>query len=411
MPTTAAAVLQNPPASPLLQNQKSFRIESIDLLRGLVMIVMALDHTRDFFHAPAFTEDPLNLQTTTPFLFFTRWITHFCAPVFVFLAGTSAWFQGGRKSKKELSGFLIKRGLWLILAEITLVNLSFSFDIGFSVIGLQTIWAIGISMVLLGLIIWLPFQLIALTGLLIVFGHNSLDFYEAGKRSVQLGLIYDLLHRPNFHDIPGNHDILILYPFLPWTGLMIAGYCFGKIFTTYEGVQRRKILTWLGFGVILFFIALRATNLYGDAQHWSVQKNPVFTVLSFIDTVKYPPSLLYMCMTIGPAILFLAWAGKTKTAVSKFITVYGKVPFFYYVLHFYLIHLLSATAFFLRGHSFKEGLVMAPNSISKFLIPGEGYSLAIVYIVWAFVVAALYPLCRWFSRYKQTHKQWWLSYL
>jgi uncharacterized membrane protein len=176
MPTTAAAVLQNPPASPLLQNQKSFRIESIDLLRGLVMIVMALDHTRDFFHAPAFTEDPLNLQTTTPFLFFTRWITHFCAPVFVFLAGTSAWFQGGRKSKKELSGFLIKRGLWLILAEITLVNLSFSFDIGFSVIGLQTIWAIGISMALLGLIIWLPFKLIALIGLLIIFGHNPLIF-------------------------------------------------------------------------------------------------------------------------------------------------------------------------------------------------------------------------------------------
>jgi len=228
---------------------------------------------------------------------------------------------------------------------------------------------------------------------------------------MQLGLLYDLVHRPNFHDLPGSHDLLILYPFLPWTGLMIAGYCFGKIFTAYEGAKRKRVLIWLGFGIIAFFIILRATNKYGDAQHWSSQKNIPYTILSFINTVKYPPSLLYMCMTIGPAILFLAFVSNTKTWLAKVITVYGKVPFFYYVLHFYLIHLLSAAAFLARGHSFDEGLVTYPNSISKFLIPGEGYSLAIVYIVWLVVVAALYPLCKWFSNYKQTHKQWWLSYL
>ena len=411
MSAITAAAPPNIPVHSLTQGYKSFRIQSIDLLRGLVMIIMALDHTRDFFHAPAFVQDPLDLETTHPLLFFTRWITHFCAPVFVFLAGTSAFFQGARKTKKELSGFLIKRGLWLILVEITLVNFSFSFDIHFSIIGLQTIWSIGISMFLLGFVIWLPFKLIAALGLLIVLGHNALDFYEEGKRSMELGLLYDLVHRPNFHDVPGSHDLLILYPFLPWTGLMIAGYCFGKIFTTYEGTERKKILTWLGVGIIALFILLRATNKYGDAQHWSQQKTPLLTILSFIDTVKYPPSLLYMCMTIGPAILFLAFVNNTQTWLAKAITVYGKVPFFYYVLHFYLIHLLSAIAFLARGHSYEEGLVTHPNSLSKFLIPGEGYSLAIVYLVWLFVVIALYPLCKWFSNYKQTHKQWWLSYL
>lgn len=411
MPATLLSTAPPATASPLLQNHKAFRIQSIDLLRGLVMIIMALDHTRDFFHAPAFVQDPLDLQTTSPILFFTRWITHFCAPIFVFLAGTSAFFQGLRKSKKELSGFLMKRGLWLILVELTLVNFSFTFDVAFNLVALQTIWAIGISMFLLGLVIWLPFRLIAVLGLLIVLGHNSLDFYEAGKRSIQLGVFYDLLHRPNFHDLPGSHDLLVLYPFLPWTGLMIMGYCFGKIYTSYEGVQRRTVLTWLGFGIIAFFIILRATNLYGDANHWSVQKTPLYTVLSFIDTVKYPPSLLYMCMTIGPGILFLAWAGNTKTWLSKVITVYGKVPFFYYVLHFYLIHFLSAAAFLLRGHSYAEGLITQPNSFAKFLMPGEGYSLAVVYLIWLAVVVALYPLCRWFARYKQTHRQWWLSYL
>ncbi|MFN2458982.1 MAG: DUF1624 domain-containing protein, partial [Chitinophagaceae bacterium] len=197
--------------------QPSHRITSIDLLRGLVMIIMALDHTRDFFHAQAFTQDPLDLDTTTPVLFFTRWITHFCAPVFVFLAGTSAFLQGLRKSKKELSVFLIKRGLWLILIELTVINFAFTFDPTFSFFGLQTIWAIGISMVFLGLAIWLPFAAILALGLIIVFGHNALDFYERG-RAGGFGFLYDLIHRPNFYPLWGKHNLLILYPFLPWTG-------------------------------------------------------------------------------------------------------------------------------------------------------------------------------------------------
>jgi uncharacterized membrane protein len=397
--------------SPL--QKRSYRIESIDLLRGLVMIIMALDHTRDFFHQPAMIDDPLNFATTTPILFFTRWITHFCAPVFVFLAGTSAFFQNGRKTKSELTKFLITRGLWLVLIEVIVMSFAFSFDPTYKLVALQTIWAIGISMILLGLAIWMPFSAILTVGLIIVFGHNALDFYEEQfAANHTYNIFYSFLHRPGFYSLGQGHSLLILYPFLPWTGLMMLGYCFGKLFTKYEGAQRRRILTQLGLGIILFFLALRATNLYGDALHWSKQKNGVFTVLSFINTVKYPPSLLYMCMTIGPAILFVAWWANTKNAVTKFITVYGRVPFFYYILHFFLIHLLSMAAFFARGHSFADGIRAGQGGIAfNFLIPGEGYSLWVVYGVWIFVFVSLYPLCKWFSEYKQTHKQWWLSYL
>jgi uncharacterized membrane protein len=392
------------------QKRETYRINSIDLLRGLVMIIMALDHTRDFFHKEAWTQDPLSMETTTPLLFFTRWITHFCAPVFVFLAGTSGWFQGLRKSKKELSGFLIKRGLWLILIEITLVNFSFSFDIYFGNTALQTIWAIGISMVVLGLVIWLPFAAILGLGTLIVLGHNALDFYEANTRTFPIW--YSLLHKQNFFPLGNGHNLIVMYPFLSWSGLMMLGYCFGKLFTNYEGAERRKVLTWLGLGVIVFFIVLRGANVYGNPEKWNTQKNALFTFFSFIDTHKYPPSLLYMCMTIGPAILFLAWAGKAKNKLTEIITVYGRVPFFYYVLHFYLIHTVSAVLSFTRGHSFAEGIHPGSGGfLPNFIYENEGYSLLFVYVMWLLIVAALYPVCKWFSDYKKTHTQWWLSYL
>jgi uncharacterized membrane protein len=406
-------VLSTPVGIPILGTavkKATYRIDSIDLLRGLVMIIMALDHTRDFFHSAAWTDDPLNLATTTPALFFTRWITHFCAPVFVFLAGTSAWFQSLRKTKKELSLFLIKRGLWLILIEITLVNFSFSFDVHFGVIVLQTIWAIGISMVILGFAIWLPFAAVLSIGLLIVLGHNSLDFYEAKRQTFPEW--YSLLHKPGFYPLTDHHNLMVMYPLLSWAGLMMLGYCFGKLFTSYEGAQRRKVLTQLGIGIILFFVVLRATNLYGNPEHWTSQKNFLFTFLSFIDTHKYPPSLLYMCMTIGPAILFIAWAGNVKNRLTKFITVYGRVPFFYYILHFYLIHLLCMFFFLARGHSYAEGLTSTANSfLPDFIAPGEGYSLWFVYPMWLFIIVILYPVCKRFSEYKKTHTQWWLSYL
>ena len=411
MPEVLTATV--PPLKTVQPLKTSYRINSIDMLRGLVMIIMALDHCRDFFHKEAWTDDPTNLLTTTPFLFFTRWITHLCAPTFVFLTGASAWFQSLRKTKKELSAFLITRGLWLILIEITVVTFSFSFDPHFSIIGLQTIWSIGISMVILGLVIWLPFTAIFILGSIIVFGHNSLDYYERTLKA-DPAWWYHFLHLPGFFRLSATHTLAVLYPFLSWSGLMMLGYCFGNLFLRFEGMQRKKMIFWLSIGVLTVFVVLRLMNGYGDPDPWSKQKNSVFTFLSFMNVHKYPPSLLYMCATIGISLLFLAFAGKGTSALAKFITVYGRVPFFYYIIHFYLIHTICAILFLARGHSFAEGV--HPNSqafLPNFILPHEGYSLWVVYAVWIFVVLSLYPLCKWFSDYKLQHQKEkkWLSYL
>ncbi len=367
------------------------RIESIDLLRGLVMIIMALDHTRDFFHTGGMTSDPLDLNTTTPILYFTRWITHFCAPIFVFLSGVSAFLQSSRKSKKELSLFLIKRGLWLIVIELAIINLLFSFDIFYTFFGLQVIWAIGISMVILGLLIWLPFELVLAVGLIIVLGHNALDFYEKANPG-PYPILYNLLHHFGVHKLWGNHQLFILYPFLPWTGLMILGFCLGKLLQNPDEQYRKNFLTITGLTAIGLFILLRFINIYGDPVAWSAQKTPFYSFLSFINTHKYPPSLFYLCMTIGPALLFIAWWGNMKNSLTRIISVYGRVAFFYYILHFFFIHTFS--------------------SIALLLIPGKGFSLGIVYVAWIAIVALLYPLCKWYDKYKTNHKEkWWLSYL
>ena len=315
----------------LLQDKK--RISSVDLLRGAVMIIMALDHTREYFHIAA-TSNPLDLNTTTPILYFTRWITHICAPVFVFLSGTSAYLQSARKSKKELSIFLLTRGLWLILAEVTIVNLLFTFDLTFDVIALEVIWAIGISMVILGLVIWLPFNIILAIGLLIVLGHNALDFYERGQNP-PFSAGYNLIHRVGFHQLSDKRQLLILYPFLPWTGLMILGYCLGKVLRNNDPAYRKKFLMITGISTIALFIILRFINVYGDPFRWSSQANGFYTFLSFINASKYPPSLFFISMTIGPALLLMAWWDSIQNGFTRIVSVYGRVPFFYFLTHFF----------------------------------------------------------------------------
>lgn len=393
----------------LATNKK--RIESIDLLRGLVMIIMALDHTRDFFHIGAFSGDPLDITTTTPILYFTRWVTHLCAPTFVFLSGVSAWLQSQRKTTKELSRFLITRELWLIIIEISIITLGITADINFSFIILQTIWSIGISMIILGLVIWLPFKVILGIGLLIVFGHNSLDFAEDARKG-DVSLFWNFLHLPTAVPLGGGRTLGIFYPFLPWAGLMMLGYCCGKIFTTINPPRRNKILFWTGISLLLFFVALRAANIYGDPSRWSQQKNSLSTFLSFMNVTKYPPSLLYTAITISFAFIFMALVKNASGWLSKIISVYGRVPFFYYILHFYLLHIIAIILYLQRGHTMAEGMKGVQGLPFKFTLPGEGYSLGIVYLVWIAVVIALYPLCKWYDRYKINHKEkWWLSYL
>ena len=389
------------------------RIESIDILRGIAMVLMALDHVRDYFHIAANTDDPLNLLTTTPLLFFTRFITHYCAPIFVFLSGTSIYLQSLRKTKKELSTFLIKRGLWLIFAEVAIIALAWTFNPQYNLIPLQVIWAIGISMVLLGLLIHLPYTIILLLGLVIVFGHNLLDIPESAP-GFKAGFWWDLFHHGFFvpYQIAPGHYAMMVYPFVAWTGVMMLGYCTGIFFSSkFTGEQRKKILIRLGLGLILFFIVLRFSNVYGDPYGWTTQRNGFYTFLSFIKVNKYPPSLLYLCITLGPALVLLALLEKTKNRFTGWMIIYGRTAFFYYVIHLYLIHLVAAICFFARGHSFADGL-NAGQFPFLFIAPGEGYSLWIVYGVWLAIVIALYPLCKWYDTYKTAHKEkWWLSYL
>ena len=388
-------------------NQK--RVESVDLLRGLIMVIMALDHTRDYFHW-AFNAGPLNAATTTSALYFTRWITHFCAPTFVFLSGLSAWLQGQRKTKKELSKFLITRGLWLIIFDFTVMTFLLTADIHYTFFILSTLWALGMSMIVLGLVIWLPFRAILLIGLLIVLGHNLIDFAERNRNDFPLW--WNLLHRLGVKPLWDGHLLLTLYPFLSWAGLMLLGYCCGRLFTDFGQAERKKILLWLGISALLLFFVLRFINVYGDPSRWSRQVDTIRTIFTFMNVQKYPPSLLFLCATIGPGLIFLSLVKNTRTKLAQVFSVYGRVPFFYFVVHFFILHIASVLVYLSRGHSLAEGIAGAPGLLMKFAIPGEGFSLKVVYLVWITTVIIMYPLCKWYDRYKRNHKEkWWLSYL
>ena len=373
---------------------------------------MGLDHTRDFFHSAAYTDDPLNLETTSPLLFFTRWITHFCAPIFVFLSGTSIYLQSLRKTKSQLSAFLIKRGLWLIFAEVAIVTLGITFNPFYNFIILQVIWAIGISMVILGFLIRLPFNVILTLGLVIILGHNLLDIPQSAQ-GFKSNFLWDLFHRMGFYQLGENHFIQIMYPFVPWTGLMMVGYCTGIFYTNkFSAERRKKILAVIGFSLILFFVIVRFINVYGDPFTWSHQKNGLYTFLSFMKVHKYPPSLMYMCITIGPALLVLSLIENIQNGFTNYVRTYGRTAFFYYLIHFYLLHILCAIAFFARGHTMQDAINSAKKLPFMFLVPGEGFSLTVVYLIWAAVVIALYPLCKWYHKYKTSNKEkWWLSYV
>src|SRR6188768_58979 len=397
------------------------RIQSIDILRGLVMVIMALDHVRDFFYkadlgkAADAAMDPTNMQTTYPALFFTRWITHFCAPIFVFLAGASVYLMCQRKSKKEVSLFLIKRGFWLVFVEVVIVTFSWTFNPFFNVFILQVIWAIGVSMILLGLLVLLPYRVIFALGLLIVAGHNAMD-YPAVSSGFKGTILSDLLYFSNFsaYQLWQGHFFLIVYAFLPWTGVMLLGYCFGKLFQSgVDPVCRKKMLLGIGTGLILLFIILRSMNLYGDPVPWSTQpRGALYTFLSFLNLNKYPPSLLFLCMTIGPGILFLAFIEKVQNVFTKIMNVYGRVPMIYYILHFYLIHIICVIVFYAQGFGTKD--IIPTGGLPFFFKPnGLGFGLLGVYAIWLLVVVLLYPICKKYDRYKTAHakEKWWLGYI
>lgn len=386
---------------------EKWRISSIDILRGLVMIIMALDHVRDFFHISAMVEDPANPATTTPVLFFTRWITHYCAPIFVFLSGTSAFLSGQKKTKKELSSFLLKRGLFLMVLEIVVVNFIIVFDPLYRFIFFQVIWVIGLSMVLLSFLIYLPLRVLFIIGIVMVAGHNMLDGFNYNNMN-EIPFWHAFFHQQMFTSYAEGRFFAVLYPLIPWPGVMLLGYCMGAWYVKeFDAAKRKRLLLGWGLTTIAAFFILRWVNVYGDLVPWSTQKDNTMTIISFFNVTKYPPSLLYLCMTLGPALLLLIWLEKVKAGWTNVVSVYGRVPMFYYLLHFFTIHVLCIVAFFAVGRPLSDMAVgnfaFRPNDF--------GFTLPIVYLIWIAVVAGLYPLCKRYDTFKQHNKRWWTGYL
>lgn len=383
------------------------RIESIDLLKGIVMVIMALDHTRDYFHNAAFFFDPGNLEVTTLPIFLTRWITNYCAPVFCFLAGLSACFVGRRKNTKELSLFLLKRGLWLVFIELTIVNFAWYFDPLFRTPGLLVIWSLGMSMIVLSALVHLPYKVILIFSIVLIFGHNLLDPIH-----VERSILWSALHRADVYSFGNGQLFYIDYPIIPWIAVMSLGYCFGKLYgKDVDPGKRRKILNILGFSAIALFVIVRGLNQYGDLMPWKQYPTAIQTLMSFLAATKYPPSLTYLLMTLGPALLFLANSENLKGRIVNFLSTFGRVPFFYYILHLFLIHILAMLAAELTGFGW-QSMIMTDWVIMIPELKGFGFGLWAVYLIWIIVIAILYPLCRRFDRYKMEHpEKWWLSYL
>ena len=384
------------------------RIQSIDLLKGLVMVIMALDHVRDYFHYSAFFFDATDPEQTTWPIFITRFITHFCAPAFSFLAGTSAFMIGKRKLPAELSSFLFKRGLWLVFVEIIIINFGWKFDINFTHIGLQTIWSLGISMIVLAGLIYLPKKIILAISIVIIFGHNLLDNIH-----FEGSYFWSILHEYKQFEFIDGHKVLFAYSLLPWIAVMSLGYCFGSLYdSSFEVKKRKRILNNLGIGSLVLFLILIAINKYGNPVQWTNYGITSKTLMSIFDINKYPPSLLYLLITLGGTFLFLANAEKLKGKVVDFFCVFGRVPFFYYILHIYLIHLIAVFAAEFTGFGWQVMVSMPTFATRVEALKGYGFNLITVYVVWIIVILLLYPLCKKFDNYKQSHKEkWWLSYL
>jgi uncharacterized membrane protein len=393
--------IAEPVAEPVVT--KRVRIESIDVVRGFIMILMALDHTRDFFGNSGL--NPTDPATTTIPLFFTRWITHFCAPVFFLLTGTGAYLSLRTKSKRELSRFLFTRGLWLIFLEFVVVRcLGWQFNFDYHLVILNVLWALGWAMITLSVLVYLPASLVMAFGIVMIAAHNLLDSIDSSNP------LWSILHSPNLIVSRPGHSVFVAYALIPWVGVTAAGYGLGQIYS-WPSERRKAFLLPLGLGLTAAFLVLRGINVYGDPLPWSTQRSPAFTVLSFLNTNKYPPSLLYLLMTLGPALLFL-WAVDAGTPgwLRPALTI-GKVPMFYYLLHIPLIHLLAVAACYARyGQVHWMFESPTPREFPMTQPPGWGYSLPIIYLIWACVVLTLYPLCRWFAGLKQRRSDAWLSY-
>lgn len=389
-------------------NQKQ-RIASIDLVRGIVMIIMALDHTRDFFHVDANLFNPTDLTKTTTLLFFTRWITHFCAPTFVFLSGLSAGLSLQRKSKKELSWFLFTRGLWLIIIELTVMRFGFTFNFYFDITFFEVIYTIGASMMILSVLAFLPQQAVLIIGLVLIFGHDALTAIRFAPEDAGYTL-WTLAVQPGFIALDANHGIFVSYPVIPWLSIMLTGYGAARLYTHFTDTKRKRILRIVGLSAIGLFVVIRFTNILAPLDAWAVQENSWFTFLSFINCTKYPVTLLFTLMILGPILILLSFTEQARGWFVEKATVFGRVPLFYFIIHFYVLHIAAlVTHLIVSGKSLSDIDFHVSAGLGG-IGPGTGYPLIWTYMAWLTTVLVLYPLCSWYNRYKSAHSYKWLSY-
>jgi uncharacterized membrane protein len=387
------------------------RVTSIDALRGIVMILMALDHVRDFVHHEAMVASPTDLARTTPLLFLTRWVTHFCATVFIMTAGLGAWFWWRRgRSRSQLAGFLLTRGMWLVLLELTVMRLAYNFSVSLEYpVFLLVLWVLGACMIGLALLVWVPPRVMMIAALATIALHNLLD-PNAARDLGGAAAVWNLLHQAGAFRL-GQLTVIVGYPLLPWIAVMALGFASGPLFRL-APAERQRILVTAGAAATIGFTALRAWNGYGDPAPWQPQPSPVFTALSFLNTTKYPPSLLFLLMTLGPALLLLALFERRAPPWLAPLATYGKVPLFYFVLHLFAIHVLAVIVCAARYgaiHWMFESPDLANFPITE--PPGWPLSLPLVYVIWIGIVAALYPLCRWYAAIRTRHAHPILSYL
>jgi len=399
-------------APPALRRAK--RVKAIDALRGAIMIVMALDHVRDFIHRAAMSSSPTDLARTTPVLFFTRWVTHFCAPGFMFTAGLGAflWWQHGR-TRKELSTFLATRGLWLVVLELTIMRLAYDFDVSLDhPFFLLVLWVLGLCMMALAALVWIPERWLAVLSVGVIALHNLLDGVNAARFG-SMAPLWSLIHQPGAFRVAGKVAI-VGYPLVPWVAVMALGFCAGRILLMAPALRQRRLIA-IGSALTAAFLVLRALNVYGDPVPWSLQPMPGFTALSFLNTTKYPPSLAFLLMTLGPLLIALALFDRARPASVHPLIVYGRVPLFYFVTHFYAAHLAAALLAYARYGSpalqFMVGPIPSMGGSPKLFPPDFGYPLWVAYAVWALVVLGLYPACRRFAQMKAAGHSWWLRYL
>ena len=393
-------------------NGRAYRLASIDMLRGLVIVVMAIDHVRDYFNFGG-ERDPMANPSIGAALFFTRWITHFCAPVFVFLAGVSAGLMTSRKSPSALGAFLFKRGVWLIFVECIVVATAWSFaPLGLKQLDgrvgvvMQVIWAIGASMVVLAGAQFLGQRVCLAIGGGLLVGHNLLDrvwpvpkdIFDAGQP------VWTALHAQMRTDM-GPFSLLWAYPLLPWIGVMLLGFGTAPLFQEPRERRNARLLA-AGLAATAAFVVLRGIDIYGDPNPWQVQNGAIHTLIDFLNVTKYPPSLLFLLMTLGPSAILCAFADRVPDVIKQPLVVFGRAPFAFYVAHLYLIHTLAVAFGVFQGFDAR-----AFFTYSFFFPTGYGVGLPGTYIAWLLVVAALYPLCKWVSAVKARRQDWWLSYL